>query len=76
MRAEIDGRLVFVGRPELLGAHADDPALQATVTRLEREGKTAIVVGDEHGALGVIAVSDPLRRRGRRARSPPSAGSA
>ena len=31
------------------------------MTRLEREGKTAIAVGDEDGALGVIAVSDPLR---------------
>jgi len=61
VRAEIEGRLFFVGRPELLGAHAGDPALQATVTRLEREGKTAIAVGDEDGALGVIAVSDPLR---------------
>jgi Cd2+/Zn2+-exporting ATPase len=35
--------------------------MQAAVTRLEREGKTAVVVGDEDGALGVIAVSDPLR---------------
>ena len=61
VRAEIDGRLFFVGRPELLGVHAGDPALQAAVTRLEREGKTAIAVGDEDGALGVIAVSDPLR---------------
>ena len=61
VRAEIEGRLFFVGRPELLGAHAGDPALQAAVTRLEREGKTAVVVGDEDGALGVIAVSDPLR---------------
>jgi Zn2+/Cd2+-exporting ATPase len=61
VRAEIDGRLYFVGRPELLGVHAADPALQAAVTRLEREGKTAVVVGDEDGALGVIAVSDPLR---------------
>ena len=61
VRAEIEGRLFFVGRPELLGVHGGDPALQATVTRLEREGKTAIAVGDEDGALGVIAVSDPLR---------------
>jgi len=61
VRAEIDGRLLFVGRPELLGVHAGDPALQATVTCLERESKTAVVVGDEDGALGVIAVSDPLR---------------
>jgi len=61
VRGEIDGRLFFVGRPELLGVHAADPALQAAVTRLEREGKTAVVVGDEDGALGVLAVSDPLR---------------
>ncbi len=61
VRAEIEGRLFFVGRPELLGVHAADHALQAAVTRLEREGKTAIVVGDLDGALGVIAVSDPLR---------------
>jgi Cd2+/Zn2+-exporting ATPase len=61
VRAEIDGRLFFVGRPELLGVHAGDATMQATVTRLEREGKTAVVVGDEDGALGVIAVSDPLR---------------
>jgi Zn2+/Cd2+-exporting ATPase len=61
VRAELDGRLTFVGRPELLGAYAGDPALQAAVTRLERDGKTAVAVGDEDGALGVIAVSDPLR---------------
>jgi len=61
VRAEIEGRLYFVGRPELLGIHAGDATMQAAVTRLEREGKTAVVVGDEDGALGVIAVSDPLR---------------
>jgi Cd2+/Zn2+-exporting ATPase len=61
VRAALDGRLHYVGRPELLGAHAADPALQAALTELERQGKTAVVVGDEDGALGVIAVSDPLR---------------
>ncbi|NLE22662.1 MAG: cation-translocating P-type ATPase [Actinobacteria bacterium] len=61
VRGEVDGRLHFVGRPDLLGAHAADPALVETVERLERQGKTAVVVGDEDGALGVIAVSDPLR---------------
>src|SRR5450830_1697915 len=61
VRAGIEGRLFFVGRPELLGIQAGDDALQAPVPRLEREGKTAIAIGDEDGALGVIAVSDPLR---------------
>ena len=55
------------GGPQLLGAHADDPALLETVAGLERQGKTAVVVGDEDGALGVIAVSDPLRPDARRA---------
>ena len=67
VRAELDGRLHFVGRPDLLGAHGSDPALTAVVGRLEREGKTAIVVGDEDGALGVVAVSDPLRPEAREA---------
>jgi Zn2+/Cd2+-exporting ATPase len=61
VRGEIGGRLCFAGRPELLGVHAADPELVAAVSRLEREGKTAVAVGDERGALGVIAVSDPLR---------------
>ncbi len=67
VRGELDGRLHFVGRPDLLGAHAADPALAGLVDRLERQGKTAIVVGDEDGALGVIAVSDPLRPGAREA---------
>ncbi len=61
VRAEVNGRLHFVGRPDLLGAHAADPGLTEAVERLERQGKTAVVVGNEEGALGVIAVSDPLR---------------
>jgi Cd2+/Zn2+-exporting ATPase len=61
VRAELDGRIHFVGRPDLLGEHASDPALVQAVERLERLGRTAVVVGDEDGALGVIAVSDPLR---------------
>ncbi len=67
VRAEIDGRLHFVGRPQLLGRHADDPELTAVVERLEREGKTTVVAGGEDGALGVIAVSDPLRPGAREA---------
>ncbi len=62
VRAEVEGRLHFVGRPELLGRAAGDPALSAAVERLEREGKTVVVVADERGGLGVIGVSDPVRK--------------
>ena len=61
VRAEVNGRLCFAGRPELLGPHAGDPALVQAIEHLEREGKTVVTVGDEHGPLGVIAVSDPPR---------------
>ena len=61
VRAEVDGRLYYVGRPGLLGADREDPHLVAAIDRLECEGKTAVVLGDGDGALGVIAVSDPLR---------------
>ncbi len=61
VRAELDGRVHYVGRPGLLGAHGSDPALLRTIAGLERQGKTTVVVGDASGAIGVIAVSDPLR---------------
>ena len=59
VRAEVEGRDCFVGRPELLGApHA---GLEQALERLEAEGKTVVAVGAGGEALGVIAVSDPLR---------------
>jgi Cd2+/Zn2+-exporting ATPase len=61
VRADIDGRTYFVGRPELFGAHAADPALTDALARLEREGKTAVAVGSGDGALGVLAIADPVR---------------
>ena len=61
VRAEVDGRLTSsAGRT----SSARTPRTRRSSCRrprLEREGKTAVVVGDEDGALGVIAVSDPLR---------------
>jgi Zn2+/Cd2+-exporting ATPase len=61
VRAEVDGRLFFVGRPELLGDAGEDEHLRAAVSQLERQGKTAVVIGDEHGGLGIVAIRDPLR---------------
>ena len=61
VRAELGGRVHYVGRPGLLGAHGADPALLGVIAALERQGKTTVVVGDAAGAIGVIAVSDPLR---------------
>ncbi len=69
VRADVDGRTYFVGRPELFGAHASDPTLTNALTRLEREGKTAVAVGTADGALGVLAIADPVRAGARDALS-------
>ena len=69
VRADVDGRTYFVGRPELFGAHASDPVLTDALTRLEREGKTAVAVGTADGALGVLAIADPVRAGAREALS-------
>jgi Cd2+/Zn2+-exporting ATPase len=61
VRADIEGRTYFVGRPDLLGAHAAEPALTAAVAKLEEQGKTVVVVGTVDEPLGVIAVADPVR---------------
>jgi Zn2+/Cd2+-exporting ATPase len=59
--AELDGRACAVGRPELLGAAGADPQLRAALADAESRGATAVAVADEHGPLGVLAVSDPVR---------------
>ncbi len=61
VRAQVDGRPCVVGRPELLGAAGDDPRLREAFAEAEGRGATAVAVGDDGGALGVIAVSDPVR---------------
>ena len=61
--ARVDGRPVYVGSPELferqlgvtLATVANDLA------RLQGEGKTVIVVGDERGAWALIAIRDNVR---------------
>ena len=50
-----------VGRPDLLGAAGDDPRLREAFAEAEDRGATAVAVGDGGAALGVIAVSDPVR---------------
>ena len=59
--AEVEGRTCVVGRPELLGDDGHDPRLHEALAKAEASGATAVAVGEGGRALGVIAVSDPLR---------------
>jgi Cd2+/Zn2+-exporting ATPase len=58
VEARVDGRSVFVGRPDSGG----DGVLRAKLDAFEAAGKTAVVVADAgRRPLGLIAVADELR---------------
>ncbi|MCP5412066.1 MAG: cadmium-translocating P-type ATPase [Alphaproteobacteria bacterium] len=58
----------FESEPVWLGSHRflvergqDNIAVSQTAGRLEREGKTVVVIGDERHVCGLIAIADTLR---------------
>lgn len=62
VRAEVDGRPVLLGNKRLMEMNAVDIAsLGADLERLEREGKTAMLLAVEGRATGVIAVADTIK---------------
>ncbi|MFP8890990.1 heavy metal translocating P-type ATPase [Natrialbaceae archaeon A-CW2] len=66
IRAETTRGRVVIGRRKLLEDEGIDPrAAEETLTRLEREGKTAIPVAVDGQLLGVVAVADEVRQSAR-----------
>ncbi|MXV62686.1 heavy metal translocating P-type ATPase [Natronorubrum sp. JWXQ-INN-674] len=62
IRAETDRGSVLIGRRKLLeDAGIDTGPAEETLTRLEREGKTAMPVAVDGRLLGVLAVADEVR---------------
>ncbi len=62
VRAETDRGTVLIGRRKLLEDAGIDPEpAEATLARLESEGKTAITVAVDGRLLGVLAVADEVR---------------
>lgn len=57
--ATVDGRRLRIGSLKLFPEVADD--VRAQVIALESEGKTVLLLGDESGPLGLIAVADRVR---------------
>ena len=61
--AKLEGKSVYAGSPSFFGqrlgvrlAHAE-----TTIERLQDEGKTVVVVGDEAGIWGLLAIRDNIR---------------
>ncbi len=59
--ATVDGRTIIVGTRKLFRRHGgDSAALKSQLSRLEEQGKTAIIVAEASRPLGIIAVADRL----------------
>lgn len=64
--ATLSGRPVWLGSPRYLRErHQDDAQLDAELAAIASEGASIVVVGDEEGVYGFIAVADQVRRSAR-----------
>ena len=62
VRAVVEGRRVLVGNRRLLGENGVDPVpLEEELSRLELEGKTAILAAVDGFPAGIIAVADTVK---------------
>jgi len=65
--ATVAGRRIWVGNDMMARAEGVDPGVARLVADdLRRHGKSAVMVGDASGVLGVIAVADTIRPDARR----------
>ncbi|MEX0715643.1 MAG: heavy metal translocating P-type ATPase [Planctomycetaceae bacterium] len=62
VQAIMDGKLVFLGNERLLDEHGlDQGAAEPLIRRFQSEGKTAIILFEQSGLLGVIGIADRVR---------------
>jgi heavy metal translocating P-type ATPase len=67
--ARYQGTIVYIGKPEFFERelHADLGQIAGTITRLQAEGKTVVLLGEKARAWGLIAVRDNVRANAREA---------
>ena len=62
IRGRVEGRTVLLGNRRLLRREGSDPRVaEQVMSRLEQEGKTAMLVGVDGEIVGVVAVADTLK---------------
>jgi len=66
LKALTNGKIVLVGRPELLTSNGVDPApLKEAAETLRGQGATAVFVASDGRLVGIVAAKDPMRARAR-----------
>ena len=72
-KARLDGRTVYVGSPALFGDFGassdgmDEDGMGEEIERLQAEGKTVVLVGNEERIEGLLALRDEPREEARHA---------
>ncbi len=68
VRGQIDGKLFHLGNHRLLAELGlSTPDLEAKLEQLERQGKTAVLLSNPEGVLGLFAVADTVKETSRQA---------
>ncbi|MEJ2513500.1 MAG: copper-translocating P-type ATPase, partial [Anaerolineales bacterium] len=68
VQAEVDGKRVLVGNLRMMSNHGLDTSIwDEDISRLQKEGKTAMLVAVDDQLSGVIAVADTLKDNSRQA---------
>ena len=69
IRAQVAGRNIIVGRPEVFGENASDNPGEfgRQVANLQEQGKSVMLVGLDEQVIGAIAVADRVRPNAREA---------
>ncbi|WP_370325937.1 heavy metal translocating P-type ATPase [Euzebya sp.] len=66
-RATLDGTVHRIGSPAFIeGEGHDVSAIRADIEDLEAQGRTVVVLADDHGVLGVLAIADTVRQQSAR----------
>jgi Cu+-exporting ATPase len=61
VRAEVDGKNVFLGNRKNFANHEGLPAVDAKIDGLERQGKTVMILSVDGRIVGLIGVADTLK---------------
>ena len=68
VKSFLGGQRVLLGNSKLMGENGIEfDGLQAQVERLAKEGKTPMIVAQNHSAAGIVAVADTLKPNSREA---------
>ncbi len=59
LKGEINGKMFYIGKKELFKGNIEFP--DGLIQKIENNGKTVIILGDDDGIIGLIGLMDKIR---------------